>query len=71
MKDFEGNELFVGDKVIFVQSHYTDLKRGIVTRVGLVKATISFGEGRYDKTWKTGDQIICPSKIQRDHADGC
>jgi len=34
MVDFNGIELFVGDKVIFTQQNYTNLVRGTVKKIG-------------------------------------
>jgi hypothetical protein len=44
-KDFLGNELNIGDKVVFMQIGYRGLMEGVITKLSEKKATIS-----HDKT---------------------
>lgn len=34
MLDFNGEELFIGDRVIFTMQNYTNLVRGVIKKIG-------------------------------------
>lgn len=41
MKDFFGQELTVGDEVIFIESAYRHYRKGTITKISDVKCTIA------------------------------
>lgn len=44
MKDFLGNELFVGDEIVFVQLSYRNLLKGIIKEITPKTILISHAE---------------------------
>lgn len=56
MRDYLGNELKVGDKVIFMQINYRCFTRGEILKLGEKKATLLNSSGR--KNIQFYDQII-------------
>ena len=65
-KDFVGNELNIGDEVIFIQVGYKALAKGKILRLGPKKATITPDNTRYpgDIVIQFYDQIIKWSAIK-------
>ena len=43
-KDYFGNELLIGDEVVFMQLHYRGFIRGVISKVSPKKVTISHDE---------------------------
>lgn len=57
-KDFLGNELSVGDKVIFCLLHYRKLKVGVIEKITAQMVFISWGPGEYQKVRQFHSQVI-------------
>lgn len=71
MKDFLGNELFVGDEVVFMDVKCKTMKKGIIYKISEKKVTINYKlkMGKIYKTWRYGEQVV---KIPVDKiADQC
>jgi hypothetical protein len=43
MKDFFGQTLAEGDRVAIIHKKYQQLKHGVITKLGSVKATVNLG----------------------------
>lgn len=56
MKDFLGNELNVGDKVVYVRRNYRDLATGEVVSIGPKKVTIT--EKEFGQTYRFPSQVV-------------
>lgn len=57
-KDFLGNELFVGDVVVYPKSYYRELEKGIIEALNPAKATIKrLAKGGNGTTVRFYDQL--------------
>ena len=60
MKDFLGNELNVGDNVVFMQKSYRNFMKGKIIRITTCTVIVQHDETNVcsTETKQTGDQVI-------------
>lgn len=60
MKDAVGNEVNVGDEVMFVPNHYKELYKGVITNITAARVRISYGPNSYVKSCSQFVKVIEP-----------
>lgn len=66
--DYFGQEVEVGDVVVFMSIGYRDFSTGRITKMSPKKATIKYGSDRHATTMQFYSQIIkAPDKVKLRH----
>lgn len=60
MKDAIGNEVNVGDEVMFIPNHYKRLYKGTITNIAKARVRITCGPNSYIKSCSQFVKVIIP-----------
>ncbi len=58
MKDFLGQELTVGDYVMYMKQHYRELGMGKITKFTPKKVHVKWGSSEWASILQTPDQLV-------------
>lgn len=70
MQDFIGNELQVGDTVVYMSTYYKQLKKAVISKIGVKKLTLDASTDTWPDnfTFRSPNQVMLFKKSKFNHS---